>query len=113
MAATLINAPEDKKSDFHKWTGIAAAGAYLGSAGLAMMAPRPAGITTKRNILWHKRLAWIHGPAMALTMLTGFIAHNDYKKGKKLSTLGKIHGGLSRLVSIPFALSIAVTLYEF
>jgi (p)ppGpp synthase/HD superfamily hydrolase len=62
---------------------------------------------------WHKRLIWIHAPAMLLTAVSGILAHKSYKDGKKTTGLGDKHSTLTKIASIPFFISFGLTLYEF
>lgn len=102
MGATMITAPEGKISNTHKMLGILSGVGYLTSASLAYYAPRPEDTVQKKNIFIHKNLAWIHAPALALTVASGLAAHNQRKDGKKTSGLGSAHPTFVAITALSF-----------
>ena len=108
MGATLITAPDGKHDNTHKWLGIASGLGYLASASLAYFAPKPEDIKDSNNIFIHKKLIWIHAPAMLLTLAAGLQAHNDRKDNKELGSLADLHGAFASIAAISFGLA-AVT----
>lgn len=113
MIAASATGPDGTISNTHKWLGITAGSTYLASALLAYIAPKPAGIKDSRSISWHKKLMYIHGPAMFMSMITGFAIHNDRKKGRSPSGLANTHKPFSSIATVAMGLSLGVTLYEF
>jgi len=114
MIATLATAPEGKEaSSGHKAMGITTGVLYAGTATFAALAPRPETMQDTKNMVWHKRLIWIHAPAMLLAAVSGIAANKDYKDGKKPSGLGDLHKSAAKVAAIPFFISFGLTLYEF
>lgn len=102
MLGALVNPPGDddeKVSSTHKWFGIGAGAMYLTSASLAYFAPKPEGTNQQDNIMIHKKLIWLHAPAMALTVAAGLSANNDRKNHRDQSSFSKLHK-----VAVPIAL---------
>lgn len=104
MAAAVATAPSEHGSvgDTHKTFGLLSAAGYLTSASLAYFAPRPEGTSQQENIIIHKKLAWIHAPAFALTAISGLIAQNQREDGKKTSGLGSAHPTFVAITAISF-----------
>lgn len=113
MLATVATAPKEETSSTHKWMGICAGTTYAASALLSYLAPRPTGIKDSRSISWHKKLIYVHAPAMLLSMITGFAIHNDRKKGREPGTFAESHKPFSAIATVAMGLSLGVTLYEF
>ena len=105
MGLTLITAPDNEKSNTHKWLGIAAGTSYLTSAAFAYWAPRPSDVKQSENILIHKKLIWIHAPAMFLTVASGISAHSQHKDGKKLDSFADAHKIFAAITAVSFGLA--------
>ncbi len=110
MGATLATAPEGNFDNTHKWLGIAAGAAYLGSASLAYLAPEIDDSKLATNILIHKRLALVHAPAMLLTAYSGIKAHQDRKDEKQLSSIAKMHSAFAAIATVSFGLAAVSSL---
>ena len=105
MGATLLTGPEDKHDSTHKWLGISSGVAYLSSASLAYFAPREKDSKQSENILIHKKLIWIHAPAMLLTVIAGIKAHSQHKNGEKLDTFAKLHAPFAAIAAVSFGVA--------
>jgi len=105
MGLTLITAPDNEKSNTHKWLGITAGLSYITSASFAYMAPKPTGVKQSENILIHKKLIWVHAPAMFLTVASGISAHSQHKDGKKLDSFADAHKIFAAVTAISFGLA--------
>lgn len=110
MGATLVTAPENTHDKDHKWVGIAAGGMYLVSGVLAYFAPKPEGTKVQPNIAIHEKLAWIHVPAMALTMWSGLQAHKEHKDKKALSFIGKSHKAWAAIATVSFGAAAVLSM---
>jgi hypothetical protein len=115
MTANLFTGPEGHTaSSSHKWLGISAGLLYYTAASFALLAPKPTtGENEKGNIVWHKRLAYIHGPLMVLAPVLGYLANEKYKKGEQLSGLPKQHKTVAVAAYIPFMISLGLMTFEF
>jgi len=99
MAATYLTAEEGAinpaegktqlgATDTHKYLGIAAGLTYFTAAGFSIFAPEPKNEKESTgSTKWHKRLAYIHFPAMVLTTILGLMADKQFKDGKTPSGL--------------------------
>ncbi len=80
MTGAMLTSGHGVSTDTHKWLGIAGGIAYYSAAYYAITAPSIENIENSGNTKWHKRLAWIHGPAMILAPILGYLANQKYKK---------------------------------
>lgn len=104
MIASLATASDASKNNKHKVLGISSGVSYLASASLAYLAPRPEGIKLSSNISIHEKLAWIHAPAMLLTMYSGIKADSDVGSSSK-SSIGKSHKLFAGIAAVSFGLA--------
>lgn len=100
-------------SNTHMYLGMASGILYYTTAYYSLTAPKPAGIKDRGNIVWHKRLAWIHFPAMVLAPIFGYIYKKNEDDGKKNSGLVKQHPTIAGIGYGAFALSAALMTIEF
>jgi hypothetical protein len=105
MGLTLITAPDNEKSNTHKWLGIMSGLSYLSSAGFAYFAPKPTDVKQTENILIHKKLIWVHAPAMFLTIMSGISAHDQHKEHKKLDSFADAHKLFAAITAVSFGLA--------
>lgn len=77
--------------NLHMALGGATLASYYTAAYMSLSAPKPRGVEDTKKVSWHKRLAWIHGPAMIAAPILGFLAYQNYKDGKDPEGLGKLH----------------------
>jgi hypothetical protein len=64
---------------------------YLTTAYFSISAPKSDAMEDLDSVKWHKRLAYIHVPAMIIGPILGLKAIDDYKKGKNPSGIAKLH----------------------
>lgn len=77
--------------NLHMALGGATLASYYTAAYMSLSAPKPKGVEDAKKVSWHKRLAWIHGPAMIAAPFLGLLAYKNYKDGKDPEGLGKLH----------------------
>jgi hypothetical protein len=110
MAASVFTGGTN---DTHMYLGMATGLLYFTTAYYSLAAPKPNGIKDRGNIKWHKRLAWIHFPAMILTPILGYIYKKNQDAGRKSSGLVKEHPTIAAIGFGAFALSAALMTIEF
>ena len=113
MTATLLTGGSALDSNAHMYLGMASGLLYYTTAYYSLSAPKPAGIKDRGNIVWHKRLAWIHFPAMVLGPILGYLYKKNEEDGKKSSSLVKQHSAVAGIGYGAFALSAALMTIEF
>lgn len=113
MTATMLTGGSALDSNAHMYLGMASGLLYYTTAYYSLTAPKPAGIKDRGNIVWHKRLAWIHFPAMVLAPILGYIYKKNEDDGKKSSGLVKQHPTIAGIGFGAFALSAALMTIEF
>ena len=113
MTATLLTGGSALDSNTHMYLGMASGLLYYTTAYYSLSAPKPAGIKDRGNIVWHKRLAWIHFPAMVLAPILGYLYKKNEEDGKKSSGLVKQHSAVAGIGYGAFALSAALMTIEF
>jgi hypothetical protein len=86
---------------------------YYTTAYFSFTAPKPSSIKDRGAIVWHKRLAWIHFPAMVLAPILGYIYKKNEENDKKSSSLVKQHSAVAGVGYGAFALSAALMTIEF
>lgn len=113
MTATMLTGNSAVDSDLHRNLGIASGLMYFTTAYYSLSAPKPAGIKDRGNIVWHKRLAWIHFPAMILAPVLGLIYKKNEEDNKKSSSFVKQHPTVAGIGYGAFVLSAALMTIEF
>jgi hypothetical protein len=113
MTATLLTGGSALDSNMHMYLGMTSGVLYFTTAYYSLTAPKPAGIKERGNIVWHKRLAWIHFPAMVLAPILGYMYKKNEDDGKKSSSLVKQHSAIAGIGYGAFALSAALMTIEF
>lgn len=105
----------DDASNMNLHMGIAAAtlASYFTTAYFSLGAPKPDDFEDSSARKWHKGLAWIHGSAMVLAPVLGFLAFKDYHNGKDPSGLAKLHRPLMMLGFGAFTASYAIGVYSW
>jgi cytochrome b561 len=113
MTATMFTGGSAIDSNVHMYLGVASGLLYYTTAYYSFTAPKPVGIKERGNIVWHKRLAWIHFPAMVLAPILGYIYKKNEEDGKDNSSLVKQHPTIAGIGYGAFALSAALMTFEF
>lgn len=86
-----MDASDANKFNIHLITAGATLATYFTTAYLGMNAPKSQSMLDTEATAWHKRLAYIHVPAMILGPIFAFKAYTDYKNGRNPSGIGKLH----------------------
>ncbi len=113
MTATMLTGGSAIDSNMHMYLGMASGALYFTTAYYSLTAPKPAGIRDRGNIVWHKRLAWIHFPAMVLAPILGYMYKRNEENERKSSALVKQHPTIAGIGFGAFALSAALMTVEF
>lgn len=113
MAATMLTGGSALDSNAHMYLGMTTGALYYTTAYFSLAAPKPEGIKERGNIVWHKRLAWIHFPAMVLAPILGYMYKRNEDNGKKSSSLVKQHSAIAGIGFGAFAISAALMTIEF
>lgn len=113
LTATMITGKEGDVTNTHKYLGITAGLSYYATAYYAINAPEVEGATKSGSSLWHKRLAWIHGPLMILEPALGVIAERQLNKGEDIHGIAKLHKPLAAVAFYSFLSSLAVITFDF
>jgi cytochrome b561 len=113
MTASMFTGGSALGSNTHMYLGMATGSLYLATAFYSLAAPKPADIKDRGNIVWHKRLAWIHFPAMVLAPILGYMYKKNEESGKKSSAIVKQHSTIAGVGFGAFAISAALMTIEF
>lgn len=113
MAATVFTGNSALDSNTHMYLGMATGLLYYTTAYYSFTAPKPEGVVDRGNIKWHKRLAWIHFPAMVLAPILGYMYKKNEDDGKKSSSFVKQHQTIAGIGFAAFALSATLMTIEF
>lgn len=113
LTASMITGKEGEVTDAHKYLGIAAGLSYYATAYYAIKAPEIEGTEHKGASLWHKRLAWVHGPAMLMVPVLGLLAERQLDKGEKIHGIAKLHKPVAAVAFYSFLSSLAVITFDF
>lgn len=87
----VMNSTDGDKFNLHALTAGVTLASYLTTAYFSISAPKADTMVDTENVKWHKRLAYIHMPAMIIGPILGMKAIDDYKKGKNPSGIAKLH----------------------
>lgn len=113
MTAAMFTGNAAMENDLHMYLGLTSAALYYTTAYFAFTAPKPAGIKERGNIVWHKRLAWIHFPAMLLTPVLGLMRKHDLENNKSSNALVREHPSVVGVGYVALVLSAALMTFEF
>lgn len=113
MTATMLTGGSAIGSDVHMYLGMTSGLLYYTTAYFSFTAPKPSYIKDRGAIVWHKRLAWIHFPAMVLAPILGYMYKKNEENDKKSSSLVKQHSAIAGVGYGAFALSAALMTIEF
>ncbi len=86
-----MDASDAKNFNLHLGVATLTLASYFTGAYLGINAPKSESMQDIDQIKWHKRLAYIHLPAMILAPILGYKAYSDYKKGQNPNGIGKLH----------------------
>lgn len=86
-----MDASDADNFNLHLITAGVTLASYFTTAYFGITAPKAQSMEDTEQIKWHKRLAFVHMPAMIIGPLFALKAHNDYKKGRNPSGVGKLH----------------------
>jgi len=112
MLATLFTGKEADYTDFHMYSGVATGALYATTAYFSLFAPKPDTIKDNNSTKWHRRLAWLHGPAMLLTIVAALAAKNQVDDHKSISGLGELHKPAVAVLVPTFFASLAIMTFD-
>lgn len=97
----------------HPFIAGLAVGSYAAAAYTAWKAPElPHGEETG-GTKWHRRLVWIHLPAMIATPILGYMAAKKVDRGEKLDGPEKYHKDAAWIAAGSVALAALTVSFEF
>jgi len=99
--------------DWHMGLGIATTTLYTTSAGFAIFAPKPDGITDTGSSKIHRWLSYIHAPLMIIAPILGNMARTQIENGERVSGIAKLHGAAATTLLATFLTSIVVLSFNF
>lgn len=82
---------DGNKFNLHALTAGLTLASYLTTAYYSISAPKSESMEDTEGVKWHKRLAYVHMPAMIIGPILGLKAIDDYKKGKNPTGIAKLH----------------------
>ena len=97
--------------NLHVMTAGLTLASYFTTAYFSLSAPKADTMQDLDSVKWHKRLAFVHMPAMIIGPILGLKAIDDYKKGRNPSGIAKLHRPLMILGAA--ALAGAAIVVEF
>jgi hypothetical protein len=106
MALTFFTAGGSKA--LHATYGAATTGLYFTTAFYAIHAPDVEGIPHTGATKWHRRLAFIHVPAMIATPILGALAKNQRDHGENVHGIAHLHPLVGTIAFTTFLASIVV-----
>lgn len=80
-----------KNFKFHLISAGLTLASYYTTAYFSLSAPKKATASDLYATQWHKRLAYVHMPAMIIGPILGLTAYHDYKKGRDPKGLARLH----------------------
>ncbi len=86
-----MSSSDANKFNIHLISASLTLASYFTTAYLGITAPKSESMADSNQITWHKRLAFVHMPAMILGPIFAYKAYSDYKDGKNPSGVGKLH----------------------
>ena len=110
---TAQKGDSEQASATHKNLGIASGVMYVTTAAFSILAPTPPGLEPSGSSLWHRRLAWVHGPAIVLAPILGNMANESLKKNEDPSGLAALHKPVVAIGYTAFMLSLVSLYVEF
>ena len=113
MTGAVLTSGHGESTETHKWLGIAGGAAYYTAAYYSLTAPEIEGIEKSGNTKWHKRLAWIHGPAMILAPILGHLANEKYRKGEQPDGIVQHHNAIAYTAYFSFLAAAMTMTFEF
>jgi hypothetical protein len=102
-----------KRLDIHMGLSLLTMASYFTTAYYGMAAPKPREMQNSSARMWHKELAWIHGTAMVLAPILGFLAFQDYHDGKDPEGIAKLHKPIMMAGFAAFAASYSIAVYNW
>ncbi len=106
-----MDSSDSKDFNLHVATAGLTLVSYFTTAYFSISAPKSETMVDSNAVTWHKRLAYIHMPAMIIGPILGLSALNDYKKGRNPSGISKLHVPVMMLGAA--ALAGAAVVIEF
>jgi hypothetical protein len=101
-----IKEPTTANLDVHAALGGVTAALYFTSAYFAIAAPRVPDTHKHGGIRWHEALAFVHGPGMILTPISGAMAYNQENNGQKPTGFAAQHGTVAYVTAAAYGAAI-------
>lgn len=106
-----MDSADAKDFNLHLATAGLTLVSYFTTAYFSISAPKAETMEDNNSVKWHKRLAYIHMPAMIIGPILGMKAISDYRKGRNPSGISKLHAPIM-MVGVA-ALAGAAVVIEF
>lgn len=116
MAAGYLLGDDAKNADTRAWhmgLGIAATSLYMGSASMALFAPKPDGVKDTGSTRWHRYLSYLHFPLMIAVPILGNLARQQVENGERVSGIAQAHGAAATTLMITYTLAITIMVFNF
>ncbi len=113
MTATFLTGNSALSNDAHMYLGISTAALYYTTAYFSLSAPKPSHLKDSSRVKWHKRLAWVHFPAMILTPILGYLYKKNEEDKRKHSSVEKSHSAVAGILYGSFTISAALMVIDF
>lgn len=97
----------------HPFLAGLAVASYSAAAYTAWMAPELPHGKESGGSQWHRRLVWVHLPAMILTPILGYMAAKKIDNGEKLDGPEKYHKDAAWVAAGSLALAALTVSFEF
>jgi hypothetical protein len=101
------------KMNLHMGIAALTTASYFTTAYFSLSAPKSDEMEDEPARKWHKGLAWVHGTAMVLAPILGYLAFKDYHDGEDPSGLAKLHRPIMMVGFAAFAASYSIAVYEW
>ncbi|MGE0763711.1 MAG: hypothetical protein AB7N80_10575 [Bdellovibrionales bacterium] len=113
MGAAFLSGGEGDLPPEHPFFAGLAVASYAASAYTALRAPELPHGKEYGATAWHRRLVWIHLPAMILTPILGYMAAKKIDRGEKLDGSEKYHKDVAGIAAATLAISALTVSFEF
>ena len=113
LAAAFLSGGERELPPEHPFFAGLAVASYSAAAYTAWKAPELPHGKEKGGTAWHRRLVWIHLPAMVLTPILGYLAAKKIDKGEPLDGIEKYHKDVATVTAATVAIAAITVSFEF
>ena len=113
IAATFLSGGEGNVPPEHPFFAGLAVASYSAAAYTSWRAPELAHGKEYGGSNWHRRLVWIHLPAMVMAPVLGYLAAKKIEKGEKLDGIEKYHKDVGTIAAATLLVSALTVSIEF